>query len=130
MRIYRKVFRKDSKKEIVEGEENADVKDTIDVNTKNIEPVRTSPIRTRIMKPIEPKTDELIYLIDDIDIGNSFFFNFCLEKMILGSGLTRRQTMKRRIEQLAIDPAHNELLHQKLKYERQLKAMFQDLRND
>lgn len=112
MRIYRKVFRKDSKKDIVEGEENADVKDTIDVDTKNIEPVRTSPIRTRMMKPIEPKTDELIYLIDDIDIG---------------SGLTRRQTMKRRIEQLAIDPAHNELLHQKLKYERQLKAMFQDL---
>ena len=49
---------------------------------------------------------------------------------VLGSGLTRRQTMKRRIEQLAIDPAHNELLHQKLKYERQLKAMFQDLRDD
>ena len=70
MRIYRKVFRKDSKKEIVEGEENADVKDTIDVNAQNIEPVRTSPIRTRMMKPIEAKTDELIYLIDDIDIGN------------------------------------------------------------
>ena len=73
MRIYRKVFRKDSKKEIVEGEENADVKDTIDVNAQNIEPVRTSPIRTRMMKPIEPKTDELIYLIDDIDIGNFLF---------------------------------------------------------
>ena len=80
MRIYRKVFRKDSKKEILEGEENADVKDTIDVNTKNIEPVRTSPIRTRIMKPIEPKTDELIYLIDDIDIGNSFFSIFVSRK--------------------------------------------------
>ena len=68
MRIYRKVFRKDCKKE---GEENVpDVKDAIDVNIENIEPVRTSPIRTRMMKPIEPKTDELIYLIDDIDIGN------------------------------------------------------------
>lgn len=54
----------------------------------------------------------------------------CVIEGFLGSGLTRRQTMKRRIEQLAIDPAHNELLHQKLKYERQLKAMFQDLRND
>ena len=80
MRIYRKVFRKDSKKEIVEGEENADVKDTIDVGTKNIEPVRTSPIRTRMMKPIEPKTDELIYLIDDIDIGNFFRSRFVLRK--------------------------------------------------
>ena len=80
MRIYRKVFRKDSKKDIVEGEENADDKDTIDVDTKNIEPVRTSPIRTRMMKPIEPKTDELIYLIDDIDIGNFVRSRFILRK--------------------------------------------------
>ena len=79
MRIYRKVFRKDSKKEIVEGEENTDVKDTIDVNAQNIEPVRTSPIRTRMMKPIEPKTDELIYLIDDIDIGNFYSIKIYIE---------------------------------------------------
>ena len=64
-------------------------------------------------------------LIDDLDIG---------------SGLTRKQTMKRRMEQLSRDPAHNELLHQKvstyrtwpwtlfqIKYERQLKALTDDL---
>ena len=73
MRIYRKVFRKDSKKEVSEAQENADVNESNNVNTENIEPVRTSPIRTRMMKPIEPKTDELIYLIDDIDIGNFIF---------------------------------------------------------
>ena len=65
----------------------------------------------------------LILSLHDLDRGLCY-------RRFLGSGLTRRQTMKRRIEQLAIDPAHNELLHQKLKYERQLKAMFQDLRND
>lgn len=73
MRIYRKVFRKDSKKEVSEAQENTDVNESNNVNTENIEPVRTSPIRTRMMKPIEPKTDELIYLIDDIDIGNFIF---------------------------------------------------------
>ena len=73
MRIYRKVFRKDSKKEVSEAQENTDVNESNNVNTDNIEPVRTSPIRTRMMKPIEPKTDELIYLIDDIDIGNFIF---------------------------------------------------------
>ena len=73
MRIYRKVFRKDSKKEVSEAQENTDVTESNSVNTENIEPVRTSPIRTRMMKPIEPKTDELIYLIDDIDIGNFIF---------------------------------------------------------
>ena len=73
MRIYRKVFRKDSKKDVPEAQENTDVTESNNVNTENIEPVRTSPIRTRMMKPIEPKTDELIYLIDDIDIGNFIF---------------------------------------------------------
>ena len=90
MRIYRKVFRKDSKKEIVEGEENTDVKDTIDVNAQNIEPVRTSPIRTRMMKPIEPKTDELIYLIDDIDIGNFF----CSIEIYIETNVFRQWTDK------------------------------------
>ena len=37
--------------------------------------------------------------------------------------------MKRRMEQLAADPVHNGLLHQKIKYERQLKAMVHDLRS-
>ena len=36
--------------------------------------------------------------------------------------------MKRRMEKLSPDPIHNELLHQQLKYERQLKAMTNDLR--
>ena len=43
------------------------------------------------------------------------------------SGLTRKQTMKRRAEELASDPVLNEILHRQVQNERQLKAMLDDL---
>jgi len=105
MRLYRRVFPNKSKSRLDETVQSID----IERDKQLIE--KTSPIRTRIIRR-DLKSDDLIQLIDDLDIG---------------SGLTRKQTMKRRMEQLSRDPVHNELLHQKIKYERQLKAMMNDL---
>merc|ERR1712131_556865 len=66
MRLYRKVFPNKSKTRLDE---------TVDIERDKQLIDKTSPIRTRIVRR-HPKTDELIQLIDDLDIG---------------SGLTRKQ---------------------------------------
>lgn len=62
--------------------------------------------------PNQSEKDDIMQLVDYVDIT---------------SGLTRKQTMKRRAEELAPDPVLNELLHRQLQNERQLKALLDDL---
>lgn len=56
--------------------------------------------------------DDIMRLVDYVDIT---------------SGLTRKQTMKRRAVELAPDPVLNDILHRQMQNERQLKALLDDV---
>ena len=57
--------------------------------------------------PKQSSKDDIMKLVDYVDIT---------------SGLTRKQTMKRRAEELAPDPVLNEILHRQMQNERQLRV--------
>jgi len=64
------------------------------------------------MQKSKSTASDIMRLVDVVDIT---------------SGLTRKQTMKRRAEKLSSDPKLNELLHKKLQLERELRSMNTDL---
>jgi len=64
------------------------------------------------MQKSKSTASDIMRLVDVVDIT---------------SGLTRKQTMKRRAEKLSSDPKLNEVLHKKLQLERELRSMNTDL---
>ena len=51
-----------------------------------------------------------------------------LESLDIGSGLTRKQTIKRKFRNLSKNAKLNNLLHKRVALDRQLKALLKDLR--
>ena len=64
------------------------------------------------MKPFQSNT-EMEHLLESLDIG---------------SGLTRKQTIKRKFRNLSKNAKLNDLLHKRVALDRQLKALIKDLR--
>lgn len=118
IRIYRRTFR-----EMAEMSDQEKLEDSVsshssvlsDSNSEeSIRAIRKQcSIQTSMISiPNQSEKDDIMQLVDYVDIT---------------SGLTRKQTMKRRAEELAPDPVLNELLHRQLQNERQLKALLDDL---